>query len=89
MNTACFGLDPYEPNDATSYVVTTRTLTLRAMLCAVDDQDWFSFPVTVGDRVRITPRILSNGVNGSGADREHERRHWPARRRLRRDPRAV
>ena len=67
MNTACFGLDPYEPNNDqfAPYVVTTRTLTLRAMLCEVSDQDWFSLPVTVGDRVRITPRILSNGLNSN------------------------
>ena len=67
MNTACFGLDPYEPNSLEfAHAVITRTLTLRAMLCEVEDQDSFSFPVAVGDRVRINPRILSDGVNGNG-----------------------
>ena len=67
VNTTCSGLDPYEPNNEeyNPRVILTRTLTLRAMLCETTDQDWFAFPMTVGDRIRITPRILTNGVNGS------------------------
>ncbi len=68
VNTTCSGLDPYEPNNEQfdPRVILTRTMTLRTMLCETNDQDWFSFPMTVGDRIRITPRILTNGVNGNG-----------------------
>ncbi len=67
VNTTCSGLDPYEPNNEeyNPRVILTRTLTLRTMLCDTNDQDWYSFPMTVGDRIRITPRILTNGVNGN------------------------
>lgn len=69
VNSACSGLDPYEPNDEyynNPYQVITPTVTLRTMLCETADQDWYSFPASVGDRIRITPRILSNGVNVNG-----------------------
>ena len=67
VNTTCSGLDPYEPNNEeyNPRVILTRTLTLRTMLCETTDQDWFAFPMTVGDRIRITPRILTNGVNSN------------------------
>jgi hypothetical protein len=61
VNTACNGLDPYEPNNDqfSPYNVITPTVTLRTMLCAANDQDWYSFPVNVGDRVQIDRRSLT------------------------------
>ncbi|MBI1293418.1 hypothetical protein GC175_00485 [bacterium] len=61
VNTACNGLDPYEPNGQPyeAYEVITRTVTLRTMLCAANDFDWYSFPVNVGDRVEVDLRSLT------------------------------
>lgn len=55
VNTACNGLDPYEPNNDqfTPYNVITPTVTLRTMLCAAEDNDWYSFPITVGERIQV------------------------------------
>ncbi len=64
VNTACSGLDPYEPNNEqfSPYTILTRTLTLDMMLCETGDADWYAFPVTVGDRVHITPRVVVEGM---------------------------
>jgi len=75
VNTACSGLDPYEPNNEENnpYNVITRTVTLRTMLCAASDFDWYNFPVSVGDRVQVDLRSLVPNmrifvnVPGSGA----------------------
>lgn len=75
VNTACSGLDPYEPNNEefNPYNVITRTVTLRTMLCAASDTDWYAFPVSVGDRIQVdlrslvpNMRIFAN-VPGSGS----------------------
>ncbi len=60
VNTACSGLDPYEPNNEeyNAYTVITRTVTLRTMLCAASDTDWYAFPVSVGDRVQVKRQSL-------------------------------
>lgn len=60
VNTACSGLDPYEPNNEefTPYTIITRTVTLRTMLCAASDFDWYSFPVSVGERVQVKRQSL-------------------------------
>lgn len=65
VNTACSGLDPYEPNDDqfNGYDFgATPPATLSAMLCEVDDFDYFTFDVTVGQHLRIDPRILTPGM---------------------------
>jgi hypothetical protein len=65
----CTGLDPYEPNNVyytNAYTVSATTATLRTMLCETEDQDWYNFALGVGDRIRITPRVLTNGTNSSG-----------------------
>ena len=51
-------------------MISADAVTLRTMLCETDDQDWYSFPLAVGDRIRITPRLLTDGVNGMGAQRQ-------------------
>ena len=64
VNSACSGLDPYEPNDnSNATAILTPTTTLRAMLCELDDIDMFSFPVVAGQRVKITPRSVTPGMN--------------------------
>ncbi len=67
FDSTCFGLDPNEPNndmfDATE--ILTRTLTLRNILCRggnESDIDFYSFPLVRGERVRVTPRMLSTGM---------------------------
>jgi hypothetical protein len=65
----CTGLDPYEPNDnefGNAYAVSGANVTLRTMLCGTEDRDWYNFALEVGDRVRITPRVLTNGTNSNG-----------------------
>jgi len=66
---ACTGLDPYEPNNeyySNASVISAEATTLRTMLCDTGDQDWYSFALGVGDRIRITPRLLTSGTNSSG-----------------------
>ncbi|MFN8333457.1 MAG: LamG-like jellyroll fold domain-containing protein, partial [Saprospiraceae bacterium] len=64
VNTACSGLDPYEPNndEFAPHQILTRTVTLRTMLCETGDDDWYSFPMSVGDHIYITPRSLVPGM---------------------------
>ncbi|MEZ4834199.1 MAG: hypothetical protein R2873_19815 [Caldilineaceae bacterium] len=65
VNTTCSGLDPYEPNNdqGSPYNVITRTVTLRQSLCEVGDFDFYSFPVSVGDHLYITPNSLVSGMS--------------------------
>ncbi len=60
VNTACSGLDPYEPNNEqfNPRQILTRTVTLRAMLCETGDSDWYSFLVSIGDHLKINRRSL-------------------------------
>ncbi len=64
VNTACAGLDPYEPNEYQydAYQVITPTLTLRGTLCEQSDLDYFTFPMLTGQRIKLTPRIMAEGV---------------------------
>jgi hypothetical protein len=65
VNTACSGLDPYEPNDDQFNGYNfggSPPATLSAMLCETSDFDYFTFDVVVGQRVRLTPRVMTPGM---------------------------
>jgi hypothetical protein len=81
FDSVCFGSDPYEPNNEfyNATQIITPTLTLQAVLCKIgpkSDNDYYSFPVTVGQRVHVTPRlgpemfIESNWPDGSLVNRD-------------------
>ena len=69
----CFGKDPYEPNDDqfSPTQILTPTVTIRSMLCKDGapvgeqngDLDFYGFPVLAGQRVRMTPALLSPDMN--------------------------
>ncbi|MCB8990047.1 MAG: hypothetical protein H6665_05455 [Ardenticatenaceae bacterium] len=64
VNTAC-AADPYEPNNSqgSEYDLgATPPATLAAMLCTQDDMDYFSMDVTIGQRLRLDPRIFTPGM---------------------------
>ncbi|MCB8968983.1 MAG: hypothetical protein H6660_19060, partial [Ardenticatenaceae bacterium] len=64
VNTAC-ATDPYEPNNAqgSEYNLgAAPPATLSAMLCTQDDLDFFSIDVTIGQHLRIDPRIFTPGM---------------------------
>ena len=64
VNTAC-AADPYEPNNAqgSEYDLgAAPPATLSALLCTQDDMDFFSIDVTVGQRLRLDPRIFTPGM---------------------------
>ncbi|NUM43532.1 MAG: hypothetical protein HUU38_02415 [Anaerolineales bacterium] len=65
VNAACSGLDPYEPNNEQFNPYdfgTTPPATISAMLCELDDLDYFTFDVTLGQHLRVDPRILTPGM---------------------------
>ncbi len=66
VNATCSGLDPYEPNNDQfngHNFGASPPASLSAMLCETSDIDFFSFDVVVGQRVRITPNVLTPGMD--------------------------